>query len=419
MAHDEKRTSAWFRAVFGGDLTRVDRLLAEGAEPTVESDIEEKWYDAIERAWTRTAGTAPATAGPQPEPDVADRLQLGERVNALDLAILLGHRHIARRLIEVLGERAPSTGSLTRTPPLVLAAGRGDREVVELLLGVGARPDAGRDRSALEQAARNGQVEVLRVLLGAGARVDEPDEDGYTPLMWAAREGHRDAVHCLLEAGANAESWAQGDTPLLLAARGGHEEVCALLQPRVAEPLREQAAQELATARQQIRRFDALGEQLAETASGGSAEAITRLLAKGAPIDYVSPVYGYSPLMYASTYGHLAALEVLLEAGADPEVACSHLGKTALAFAVTARRFRLKAMRRLLAAGADPNARCTNGMTPLLLAIEQNYEDGVTTLLASGADPNLPDNLGRTPLRMAATRPKSMRDALVTAGAKP
>ncbi len=31
-------------------------------------------------------------------------------------------------------------------------------------------------------------------------------QDGYTPLMWAAKKGHVNVVQCLVEAGANLEA---------------------------------------------------------------------------------------------------------------------------------------------------------------------------------------------------------------------
>lgn len=50
----------------------------------------------------------------------------------------------------------------------------------------------------LHYAAFEGHAEVCAALLEAGARVDEADNDGKGPLMLAAQEGHMQLVHMLL-----------------------------------------------------------------------------------------------------------------------------------------------------------------------------------------------------------------------------
>lgn len=50
----------------------------------------------------------------------------------------------------------------------------------------------------LHYAAFEGHTEVCRVLLEAGAKVDQTDNDGKAPLMLAAQEGHVSLVKELL-----------------------------------------------------------------------------------------------------------------------------------------------------------------------------------------------------------------------------
>ena len=52
---------------------------------------------------------------------------------------------------------------------------------------------------ALMEAVRHNDLDRVRVALDAGARVDRPDEQGFTPLIWAAREGFDDIVALLLQ----------------------------------------------------------------------------------------------------------------------------------------------------------------------------------------------------------------------------
>jgi uncharacterized protein len=52
-------------------------------------------------------------------------------------------------------------------------------------------------------AAADGDLNVLNALLSAGAQVNARDEDGSTPVMFAARHGHDLVVLLLLLQGAD------------------------------------------------------------------------------------------------------------------------------------------------------------------------------------------------------------------------
>ena len=71
----------------------------------------------------------------------------------------------------------------------------------------------------------------------AGADVNAAQQDGFTPLMGAAQNGHAELVSYLLRQGANPKArTADGRSAFTLAAEENHEEVLKLLRAAGAEP---------------------------------------------------------------------------------------------------------------------------------------------------------------------------------------
>jgi ankyrin repeat protein len=62
---------------------------------------------------------------------------------------------------------------------------------------------------------------VVKLLLEKGAELESKNNDGQTPLSWAAGNGHEAVVKLLLEKGAELEIKDRNDgrTPLVWAAR--------------------------------------------------------------------------------------------------------------------------------------------------------------------------------------------------------
>lgn len=65
---------------------------------------------------------------------------------------------------------------------------------------------------------------INTIHLDRHADIEEPNDESYTPLMEAAREGHKEVVELLLDRGANVNSKIEEgiETPLTLAASGGY-----------------------------------------------------------------------------------------------------------------------------------------------------------------------------------------------------
>ena len=76
---------------------------------------------------------------------------------------------------------------------------------------------------SLHEAAKSGDVMAARRMVASGADMDMPDVHGHTPLHMAAGKGQVEVLKVLLEAGADKEAKTvqEGDPPLHAAAGKG------------------------------------------------------------------------------------------------------------------------------------------------------------------------------------------------------
>jgi len=120
---------------------------------------------------------------------------------------------------------------------LMLASFNGHSGIVALLTNNGAVVDLvdGFGRTALHYASTGPFLPTVEFLLKKGADPNLVDsEEHFTPLMFAAAEGHIDVVQILLEYHADpAMKDIDGDTAESFARQNGHEEVANLLQSAV------------------------------------------------------------------------------------------------------------------------------------------------------------------------------------------
>lgn len=119
---------------------------------------------------------------------------------------------------------------------LMLAVRDGNEDIVDVLLAAKANPNArnAHGDTALRLAAFRGSLPMVERLVKARALVNMP---GWTPLIYAAYNGHSEVAAYLLDRGAEIDAHADnGFTALIAAARGGHEEAVNLLLKRGANP---------------------------------------------------------------------------------------------------------------------------------------------------------------------------------------
>lgn len=130
-----------------------------------------------------------------------------------------------------------------------------------------------------------------------------------------------------------------------------------------------------------------------------NANIMRLLLDVGADVHAVNNS-GETPLIAATRRNADAAIQLLLEAGADPN-GRDHEENTALHFAAQVEEGQTL-IPILMKAGADINARNANGTTPLMFCAAEDWHKNVTALSCGQLNVNAKDNSGFTALHYAA-----------------
>ena len=120
--------------------------------------------------------------------------------------------------------------------PLMLAALRGNEEIVDLLISKGANVNVATKwgATALTRAAQDGHLFIVELLLSNGAEINQSEYDGYTALSRAAMNGHEQIVKILLSKKANLNIRTKhGHTALTLAQENRHSRIVKLLQDAI------------------------------------------------------------------------------------------------------------------------------------------------------------------------------------------
>jgi ankyrin repeat protein len=257
---------------------------------------------------------------------------------------------------------------------------------------------------------------------------------GWTPLMYAARDGAADAVAALADAKADLNATdPDGTTALMYAVINAHFDTAAVLIEKGADP--NVADSTGTTALYSAVDMHTMGPMLSRPSPKlvdklDSADIARMLIAKGAnvnarlkrpiigrhhtPTGDASLGEGTTPLARAAKSNDLQLMHVLLDAGADPKLTLKDrttvlmisaaggavVGAYAVAIPVT-EESSIEAVKLCLERGVDINAFNTNGTTAVHSAVQRGAQKVVRYLAEHGAKLDMKNKQGRTPLDIA------------------
>ena len=328
---------------------------------------------------------------------------------------------------------------IEKVAPLVIAARENDTRTVLAVLAAQPAPDVNQrtadGTSALHWAVHHGAADLVARLLAAGADANAHNDYGASPMSEAAIRGDSTMLRALLRAGASVESAnADGQTALMILARTSNIDAAQLLISHGAnvnahEQWRHQTALMWAAAQQQPSMVRLLLKHGAVVDERSQVNDWAREVT-AEPRMQARPSGGLTPLLYAARAGCLECAQLLVKAGADPNLGDPD-GVSPLLESVLNFHFDIAAY--LVKRGADVDHWDTWGRSALYAAVDlDSLPVGgradrpsldqtsslqlIKILLEAGANPNLQLKLF-PPYR--SLRDDRGADAILTVGATP
>jgi ankyrin repeat protein len=418
-ASDGTTALAW--AAHNGDVELVGRLLGAGADAKAKNQ-----FGATPMSEAAFLGNGAIIekllkAGADPDSPSADgqtALMLVARTdNAAAAKLLLEHgahvdaRENQKQQTALMWASAESLPAVVRELVAHGADVNARSEVNEWLAQVSSEPRAQHQSyggfTPLLYATREGCLACVQSLVEGGAKLNLPDPEGVTPLIMAITNAHFDTAKYLIEKGALVDKWDWwGRSPLYCAVdmntipHGGRADgpsldqttpldIIALLLDKGANP------------NPQLK-------LLPPFRSVGADRGVDQML-----------TIGVTPLLRAAKALDAPAIQLLLEHGAlvnlpnlrgsTPTMAAAGLGSVdadtrGVYTTPDVQERSIASLKLLLAAGGEINATEFRGQTPLHGAAFWGWNDVVQFLVDHHANLNAVDLKGKTPIDSAMGR---------------
>ncbi|KAJ8387710.1 hypothetical protein AAFF_G00151410 [Aldrovandia affinis] len=277
-------------------------------------------------------------------------LTLEEKTMEGDTAMTLAAEEGLVKNVKLLLEKgaSPHNTNDKNESPLLLAVKMASYDMASILIMNGALVEqiCLKKWTAMHEVAKVGCSDILMLLLRNGGRITQTNGHGVTPLGIAAEHGHADVLEILIDNGGDVNAQAyNGETVLYDAAGSGNPECVDLLLQHGANPNLSSNCGNLP-----IHRAAYLGHYLIlelllrvtshlvvkqtgqsplhSAAEGGNAQCLQLLLDYGFSVNdilvnYISEDYGdmrKTPLYFAVSNGDVTCTEMLLNAGAKPDL---------------------------------------------------------------------------------------------------
>ena len=423
-AEDRHGITPLYLAAANGNAATIRSLIAAGADPN-QVDVTGETILMI----ATQAGDANA---------VGALLERGAEVDALDpqyrqTALMWAARNGYSDVVATLIDHGADAHARTRTGeppaprlPCVNRTGCGSHG-----LGIirGGLPERGKrdpipgTMTPLMYAAREGRLDAVRMLIEADADVNALDTNGIGSLLLAISNNHIDVARYLVNQGADthAVDW-YGRTPLWAAVEMRNVDLHYVTFEHMID----------ADDREEILEF--IGDLLEAGVDPNIRIEETPPLRRwlyllGGSLAWVD-FTGQTPFLLASLSGDVTLMRLLLEHGADPDIATFDGTTPLMAVAginwvvnqtYTEWDSLLDAVGLCWELGMDVNAVNFMGLTPLMGAANRGSDQIIEFLVEKGARLDARDNEGRSPLAWAegvflathAPQPKPSSIALI------
>ena len=318
-----------------------------------------------------------------------------------------------------------NAANMKNVTALMMAYHNGNIDAISVLLDSASDPDIiidGKTRTLLHYAVEEGcSVEVLLAIFNHSADVNAVNKNNVTALMIAFEKGNEGAINALLNAGAdlnitdvegnsgvhhavilncnskilqavinqnvnvNATNM-KNETALMIACQKGNESAIHILMNAGADP--------------NIVDVDGNSGVHHAVIEDCNSEMLQSLINQCQLVNVnATNMNNETALMIACERGNEGAINILLNAGADPNIADVY-GNSGIHHVVL-QCCGEEIVQAIINHGANVDATNRNNVTALMKACQTGNVDAVKVLLRSGADPNITDTDGNTWLHFA------------------